>query len=113
MLILLEFLDILLSFSKIFLSFLSRLLEFFQKLLFWWKYWRNITNLCVFCATLTVVVSILVEKYHKTSLITLKSVSFFEEKKCHVLKNSRSLRFLTKLVLSFWPKGKKFRFFSP
>ena len=68
-------------------------------------------NLCVFCAALTVVVSILVEKYHKTSLITLKSVSFFEEKKCHVLKNSRSLLFLTKLALSFWLKAEKFRFF--
>ena len=65
-LIFLEFLYILLSFSKICLSFLSRLLEFFQKLRFWWKYWRNITNFCMFYANLTAVYTILGKKYLKT-----------------------------------------------
>ena len=85
-------------------------LSFFQKLGFWWKYWRTITNFCMFYANLTAVYTILGKKYLKTIWHFVTHKVFFC-KKFHVLKNSRSLMFLTKLALSFWAEAEKFRFF--
>ena len=74
---------------------------------------KEITKICVLWAILWLLLLFGAQKNNKTSLIIWNLFRCYLKKKYSVLKNPTILRFLKKLLLSFWKKAEKLRFFSP